>query len=145
MYATVDDIRKSTKGLAGGADSGVEDSVIQSFIDEGCAIINQMLTRRYVVAMMRTHANQFGWELLKIALGHYVRMRLENYLKLQQPAGEDDLEVVDGDREKKLFDELMGKVNKGEIVLMGYERSGTEVQWKMGVDPFKDKGDPPWW
>ena len=145
MYLSVTDIRQSTKGLSEDADSGVKDAVIQSFIEEEHAFINQKLNRRYIAPMVRTPVNQIAWNLLKKALGHYVRARIEEYLKIQQPVGEDDLQVVDSSMEKKKGDEIMKGIGNGEIVLMGLERNNTEVSYNMRKSPFEDRGDPPWW
>ena len=145
MYISVEEVRKSTKGLADETDSGLSDDIINSFIEQGHALISQKLNRRYIAPMVRTTKNQLAWEVLKTALGHYVRFRIEQYLKIQQPVGEEDLQVVDSSMEKKLFDQILKEIADGRTVLMGLERVSTEVSFKMAKDPFADRGDPPWW
>ena len=142
MYLTTGDLRLATKGL--GDDGGVEDIVLESFITDSNALINQSLNRRYIIPLVRTPANGMAWDLLATAQKYYCLMRLELYLRLQQGVGEDELQIVDPVEYKKLFDEIIKDINMGKTVLMGLEkRQDQEVNFKMRKSPFEG-GFPRW-
>ena len=138
MFITVDQLRESTKGLDDIADDGILDSVLQTFIDDGYALISQRLSRRYALPMMRTIANKLAWDVLATALKHYCRMRCELYLRLQEPIGEDSKQVVDAKMDEKQYNKIMDDIASGKTVLMGLERSDQSVGFNMRETPFTE-------
>lgn len=143
MFISVKDIRIATKGLDSDTENqGVDDDVLQTFIEDGASLIFQSLSRRYIVPDGRTQKNAQAWRLLATAQKYYCLMRLEMYLELQEPAGEEGFQVANSVKYEKLYNRIMKEINDGTIVLQGLERSGSTIRYNLtpsAYTPGEDK------
>lgn len=143
MFISTNDIRLATKGLQEIQNQAVDDEVLQTFIDDGAALIITSLSKRYISPRVKTARNEMAWRVLATAQKYYCLMRLELYLKLEQPAGGDDLQIVDPVEYKKMYKDIIKGLSTGSIVLEGLERSGKTIVSSNPPSAYRE-GVPKW-
>lgn len=120
MYLTVDEIVDSVKGFSlakDGSKSGVFSKHIQIMIDDETAMVNGLLSHRYVVPIDKDNEDtKNAFNIVKSIVRYRVLCRLELFLNLQ---GEENSSqaIVDAMKISSMYKEASRKLLKGELLL----------------------------
>ena len=124
MYLTTDEIIKSIKGLVlatNSASTGITSENIQIMIDDETAMVNGILSHRYVLPIDKDDpASKNAFNIVKSIVRYRVLCRLEMFLNLKGDS-QSSQAIVDSLKMSSMFKEASRKILKGELVLDGVE------------------------